>query len=419
MRGPRDGLRLVLMLGVALRVYAAESAVEILEPLDGARGLPHAFDLHYRAHLRGRVACFIDGRSVYASDEAEQRLTIPYLPLGFHTLELQLTGPRGEDGTDVEGDEPEVLGYDMVEVFVLGDGQLAPEGLGDDAHVQETENEEAVAAAIDAALQRATSAAALGAGEDSAAEIARAETELEQIISALANKPGDLVPQCHYALAQLLLLRANSAGLERAIAALREAIWHSPAHGESHQLLAILLARQQQVLGVSAQHDPSHPAPAPLAVSRGDERALITAHAQAAARLLGPGRCKQQKCKPGSHLWGGRGEEEEEMMLRHSRELAKGSRQLAGVGGSDVWGRMEEGGGVGGAGGEGAAAGEGAFVQAEVAAAGAAAGEGGGGGGGGRGGGLGAIKVGILTVGSGRYHSFSTANTVSAERYRL
>jgi hypothetical protein len=246
------GLALAVLLA-HVHVHTAGSAVEILEPLDGDRGLDHSFEFHYRAHQRGRVSCFIDGRSVYASDEAEQRLTIPYLPLGFHTLELQLTAPQDEDGdrgSEVGSGESAVLGYDVVEVFVLGDGLLAPEGLDDDARVQQASDVPAIAAAIDAALDRATKASAamqgggVGGGE-ATSELDRAEAELEKIITVLANMPGDLVPRCYYSLAQVLVSRKTAAGLERAIAALREAIWHSPAHGESHHLLAVLLARQQ------------------------------------------------------------------------------------------------------------------------------------------------------------------------------
>ena len=224
----------VLLLLACVHARTAGSMVEILEPVDGDKSLPHSFAFHYRAHTAGRVACFIDGRSIYTSDEPEQRLNIPYLPLGFHTLELQLTGVGGAAAGSAGG---EVLGYDVVEVFVLGDGELAPEGLDDDEHVKQKENEGELAAAIEAALERASVAAAGSHGSGALAEFAAAEAELKRIVSVLANVPGSLVPRCYYSLAQVLLARGDSAGVERAIAALREAVWHSPAHGESHHLL--------------------------------------------------------------------------------------------------------------------------------------------------------------------------------------
>jgi hypothetical protein len=278
-----------LLLLLCVQTHRVGSMVEILEPADGDKSLPHSFAFHYRAHAAGRVACFIDGRSVYTSDEPEQRLSIPYLPLGFHTLELQLTGTgstaaaaAGAEG----GPEGEVLGYDVVEVFVLGDGELAPEGLDDDAHVEERDREGEIASAIDAALERATAAAAAAAGSSGSSgarartAIAEAEAELGRIVSVLANVPGSLVPRCYYSLAQVLLARGDGAGVERAIAALREAIWHSPAHGESHHLLAILLARQQRAVAITSK------AGAPASVLRGDEAHLVRAHAQTAWRLL-------------------------------------------------------------------------------------------------------------------------------------
>jgi hypothetical protein len=228
----------VLLLLACVHARTAGSMVEILEPVDGDKSLPHSFAFHYRAHAAGRVACFIDGRSIYTSDEPEQRLNIPYLPLGFHTLELQLTGVGGVAAGSAGG---EVLGYDVVEVFVLGDGELAPEGLDDDEHVKEKENEGEIAAAIDAALERASVAAAGSRGTGALAEFAAAEAELKRIVTVLANVPGSLVPRCYYSLAQVLLARGDSAGVERAIAALREAVWHSPAHGESHYLLGALI----------------------------------------------------------------------------------------------------------------------------------------------------------------------------------
>ena len=224
----------MLLLLACVHARTAGSMVEILEPVDGDKSLPHSFAFHYRAHTAGRMACFIDGRSIYTSDEPEQRLNIPYLPLGFHTLELQLTGVGGAAAGSAGG---EVLGYDVVEVFVLGDGELAPEGLDDDEHVKQKENEGELAAAIEAALERASVAAAGSHGSGALAEFAAAEAELKRIVSVLANVPGSLVPRCYYSLAQVLLARGDSAGVERAIAALREAVWHSPAHGESHHLL--------------------------------------------------------------------------------------------------------------------------------------------------------------------------------------
>jgi len=228
----------VLLLLASVHVRTAGSMVEILEPVDGDKSLPHSFALHYRAHAAGRVACFIDGRSIYTSDEQEQRLNIPYLPLGFHTLELQLTGVGSVAAGGAGG---EVLGYDVVEVFVFGDGELAPEGLDDDEHVQEKENEGELAAAIDAAVERSYAAAAGSRGTGALAEFASAEAELKRIVTVLANVPGGLVPRCYYSLAQVLLARGDAAGVERAIAALREAIWHSPVHGESHHLLGAKL----------------------------------------------------------------------------------------------------------------------------------------------------------------------------------
>ena len=257
-----------MILLSCIHAQTAGSAVEIVEPLDGDRGLLHSFYFHYRAHQPGQVSCFIDGRNVHTSAELEQRLQIPYLPLGFHTLELQLT-TVDEGG---EGGEGEVLGYDVVEVFVLGNGQLAPEGLDDDARVQKKSDSMGLQAAIDAALLSAT----YGTTESIAAEV-----ELERIVTALANAPGALVPHCYYALAQVLLARGDIRGLERAIAALREAVWHSPAHGNSHHLLAVLLAHQRRATRSSYARGET-----PASVVRGNEAQQIQAHAQTAHRLL-------------------------------------------------------------------------------------------------------------------------------------
>jgi hypothetical protein len=268
--------RTAFLILACLHVQTAGSAVKILEPLDGDLELPHSFNLHYRAHIPGRVSCFIGGRRVFTSAEQEERLQIPYLPLGFHTLEVQLTSLGGE----VQEGEGEPLGYDVVEVFVLGDGKLAPVGVDDDLHVQEMKNVTGIAAEIDVAIQLATSAAAGKFGGDSLAKISQAEAELERIISVLANVPGDLVPLCYYSMAQVLLARGDASGLERAIAALRDAIWHSPAHGEAHYLLAVLLAHQHRAIYKVSNGGPV------LSVVRGDETRLIQAHAQTALRLL-------------------------------------------------------------------------------------------------------------------------------------
>jgi hypothetical protein len=200
----------------------ADSIVEILEPQDGDQGLSHSFDFHYSAHRPGRISCFIDGRNVYASTEPEQRLNIPFLPLGFHTLEVQLTEEGGEDGGG------EVLGYDFVEVFVLGDGILAPEGVEDDVQVQMYQNTTSIDATIKAALQRASDAPlAQRNGHERLMQITESEKELERVITMLGNVPGSLVPRCYYSLAQVLLARGDAQGFERAIGALREAVWHS------------------------------------------------------------------------------------------------------------------------------------------------------------------------------------------------
>ena len=189
---------------------------------------------------------------------------------------MQLTRLGGE----VQEGEGEPLGYDVVEVFVLGDGKLAPVGVDDDLHVHEMKNVTGIAAEIDVAIQLANSAAAGKFGGDSLAKISHAEAELERIISVLANVPGDLVPLCYYSMAQVLLARGDASGLERAIAALRDAIWHSPAHGEAHYLLAVLLAHQHRTI-----YKVSNGGRVPSVV-RGDEPRLIQAHAQTALRLL-------------------------------------------------------------------------------------------------------------------------------------
>ena len=118
-------LALVLILACESRVVGAGEdahqsewrepgpSVEILNPLDGDRGLPHSFEFHYVAHRGGQVSCFIDGRNVYTSTATEERLNIPYLPLGFHTLEVQLTADDGGAGGDARGGDAaaEVWGY--------------------------------------------------------------------------------------------------------------------------------------------------------------------------------------------------------------------------------------------------------------------------------------------------------------------
>ncbi|MGB1603145.1 MAG: hypothetical protein ACPIOQ_61005, partial [Promethearchaeia archaeon] len=102
-------------------------------------------------------------------------------------------------------------------------------------------------------------------------------------MTVLGNAPGPLVPRAYYALAQVLLARGDVAGIERAIAALREAIWHTPAHGESHHLLAVLLTEQERAFGRPG-HARSETNQEPL--RRGDETQLARAHARAARRLL-------------------------------------------------------------------------------------------------------------------------------------
>ena len=152
--------------------------------------------------------------------------------------------------------------------------QMAPEGLDDDAQVEAKLDADKITEAIDEALRR---------GQTRQRENQEAEAELERVVTVLGNAPGPLVPRAYYALAQVLLARGDVEGIERAIAALREAIWHTPAHGESHHLLAVLLTEQERAFGRPG-HARSETNQEPL--RRGDETQLARAHARAARRLL-------------------------------------------------------------------------------------------------------------------------------------